>query len=164
MGKNKNINTMNIKGSTVSEVTNNLNKHGEIRGNNKNQTKNLRALCPHHKINKKGKLKMTIVNNGNGECTCLMCGRKFRTQLFDKKEVKDSVEDVREILDQARFMNIAADLGKETELYLAKVSVDISHLPKTYKRIRKATERTDSLKNKKKKSKKNYTPSYGGWR
>ena len=148
MGKNK-INTMNVKGSTVAEVTNNLNKHGEIRGKSKNETKNLRALCPHHKINKKGKVKMTIVNDGNGTCTCLMCGRKFRTALYDKDEVKGHVEDVREVLDQARFMNVAADLGKETELYLAKLSVDVSHLPKTYKRIRKATERSDAIKNKK---------------
>lgn len=164
MSKKKEI---KIDGSLVATVTNNLNKHGEIRGENKKQTKILRAACPHHKINKKGKIKPTVYNDGNGNCTCYLCGAKFGTKLYSKEETKEMCGKVKKILDQARFMNQAADLGKESGTYLAKLSVDLSALPKTYGKIKKAVERTEHIKNRKKKNRNgnnNSGSSYGAWR
>lgn len=160
--KNENI---NIKGSIVATITNNLNKHGEIRGGNKKETKNLRAMCPHHKLTKKGKIKPTVINDGNGTCLCTMCGHKFSTHLYTKDEVKKTTGKFTGMLDQARFMNEAADLGKESASYLAKLSVEVSHFPKTYGKIKKAVERTENVKKKKNKNNGDGgTTNYGGWR
>lgn len=164
MGKNKN-NEVNIKGSIVATVTDSLNKHGEIRGSSKKETKNLKAMCPHHKITKKGKIKPTIYNDGQGTCTCEMCGAKFTTHLYSKEESNKVIGKMKMMLDQARFMNQAADTGKETGLYLAKLSVDLSHFGKTYGRMKKAVERTEDMKKRKNKSRNNAGGSnYGSWK
>lgn len=154
------------KGSLVQTITNNLNKHGEIRGSSKTETKNLRAMCPHHKINKKGKIKPTISNDGNGTCTCTMCGAKFSTHLYSKEESDKIVGKFRGMLDQSRFMTQAADLGKDTQSYLARLSVDTSHFGKTYGKIKKAIEKNESVKKKKNRNKGfgGGSENYGGWR
>lgn len=152
--------------STVQAVTNSLNKHGEIKGNNKKETRNLRALCPHHKITKKGKIKPTVYNDGNGTCTCEMCGHKFPTHLFDKDETQKIIGRVTQLLDQGRYMCEAADLGKETKAYLATTSVQVSHLPKIYAKIKRVVEKSENTKRKKKgnRNSRGGSEAYGGWR
>lgn len=152
--------------SSVQVVTNSLNKHGEIRGENKKETKNLRALCPHHKITKKGKIKPTVYNDGNGTCTCEMCGHKFPTHLFDKDETSKIVGKMTQMLDQSRYMAEAADLGKETKNYLAQTSVQVAHFPKTYGKIKRVVEKSDSTKKRKNKNRngRGGSETYGGWR
>lgn len=153
--------------STVQIVTNSLNKHGEIRGDNKKETKNLKAMCPHHKITKKGKIKPTVYNDGNGTCTCEMCGHKFPTHLFDKDEIGKIVGKMTQTLDQARYMAEAADLGKETKAYLAQTSVSVSHFPKTYGKIKHVVEKSENTKKKKNRNRnggRGGSESYGGWR
>lgn len=164
MAKEKNV--VEKKGSIVATITNNLNKHGEIKGANKKETKNLRAMCPHHKINKKGKIKPTVYNDGNGTCTCEMCGAKFTTHLYNNEETDKIVGKFKGMLDQARYMCEAADLGKDTSSYLAKLSVDVSHFGKTYGKIKHVVERTENMKRKKKdnRSRGNGSENYGGWR
>lgn len=161
-------NDVNIKGSIVATITNNLNKHGEIKGENKKETKNLKAMCPHHKITKKGKIRPTVTNDGNGTCYCSMCGHKFSTHLYTKDETKKIVGKFTGMLDQARFMNEAADLGKDTGAYLARLSVETSHFKKTYGKIKKAVERTEHVKKKKRGNNNrnggNSSTNYGGWR
>lgn len=167
--ENKNTQTKNGS-SIVATVTNSLNKHGEIKGKDKKETKNLRAMCPHHKITKKGNIKATIINDGAGTCTCLMCGASWSTDLPDKDEVKKILKPVKELLDMSRFLAEAADLGKETKAYLAKVSVDMAHLPKTYNKITHVVKKSESIKNKKRKGNKNNnsydggSQRYGGWK
>lgn len=149
----------------VAAVTESLNKHGEIKAKNKKETKNLKAMCPHHKINKKGKIKPTVCNDGNGVCYCTMCGHKFSTHLYTNDESKKIIDKFTGMLDQARFMNEAADLGKETGNYLGRLSVDTSHFGKTYKKIKKAVERTEHVKKKKRDRRNNNGGnSYGGWK
>lgn len=163
--KNKNLRVGSGK-STVQLITNSLNKHGEIRGESKKETKNLKAMCPHHKMTKKGKIKPTVYNDGNGTCTCEMCGHSFTTHLYGNDEVKKSVGEIVQLLDQSRYMAEAADLGKETKAYLAQTSVSMSHFPKTYKKIRKVIEKTENTKRKKNKNRnqRGGSESYGGWR
>lgn len=152
--------------STVQAVTNSLNKHGEIKGKDKKETKNLRAMCPHHKITKKGKIKPTIYNDGNGTCICEMCGHRFPTHLYTNDETKKVVGEMTQILDQSRYLAEAADLGKDTKAYLAQTSVSVAHFPKTYKKIRKVVEKSESTKRRKNKghNQKGGSESYGGWR
>lgn len=156
------------KGSIVAKISSKLNKHGEIRGKNKKETKTLRAMCPGNAINKKGKLKARIYNDGNGTCTCLMCTKKFPTELYSKGKVSHMVKDMGALLHQARFMVVSADLGKETEEYLARLSVDVEHLPKVYGKIKHAVEKREHIRNKKKggnrKNRGSGSESYGAWR
>ena len=138
------------KTSIVAMITDNLNKHGEIKGSSKKETKNLKAMCPHHKITKKGKKRPTVYNDGNGTCTCEMCGAKFSTHLYNKDESNKIVGKFKSMLDQARFMAEATDLGKDTNNYLAKLSVDTAYFGKTYGKIKHVVERSDNMKKRKK--------------
>lgn len=152
--------------SSVQVVTNSLNKHGEIKGRDKKETRNLRAMCPHHKITRKGKIKPAVYNDGNGTCTCEMCGHKFPTHLFDKDETSKIVGKVTQLLDQSRYMAEAANLGKETKRYLAETSVSVSHLPKTYGKIKRVVEKSENTKKRKNKNNRGRggSETYGGWR
>lgn len=147
-------------------LTDHLNKHGELRGANKEETRRLRDMCLHHKITKKGKTKPAVTNDGNGTCYCPMCGHKFSTHLWSEKEIKEKVAAVMNVLDQSKFMTVSADFGKEVEKYLVNLSVELGKLPKIYKKQRKVVEKRDHVKNKKKKKSYNNTSSssYGSWR
>ena len=88
---NKNGNNRVVKGNIVATITANLNKHGEIKGSNKKETKNLKAMCPHHKLTKKGKNKAMVWNNGDGSLKCTMCDNRVPTDLKSKEDVKKTV-------------------------------------------------------------------------
>lgn len=147
-------------------ITNSLNKHGEIKGKNKKETKNLRAMCTHHKYTKKGKKKADIINEGNGNITCLMCSSKFNTHLADKNEIHKIVNKLLQYLNQCKFMAEAAGLGKGTINYLAELCVQVSHFEKVYCKTKHVVERAEHVKNKKKKNKNYGTGSedLGSWR
>lgn len=165
MGKKKEISSESAR-QMVAQVTKSLNKHGEIRGKNKQQTKSLKAACPHHKITAKGKIKPTIVNRGDGTCYCSMCDHQFTTRLYNHDELEKITGNFRGVLDQARFMVTAADLGKETSEYLTRISVDTSMFKKTYGRIRKAVEKNNDVRGKKNKNRNRGggSENYGGWK
>ena len=156
---------INYEKNITAVITNHLNKHGEIRGENKKETKNLKLACNHHKITKKGKIKPTIFNDGNGMCVCEMCGARFSAVLYEKDESKKIIGKVKGMLDQAKFMNQAYDTGKDTQVYLTKLSVDLGHFGKTYGKIKKAAERLENVKKKKKGNNRSSQGSnYGSWK
>lgn len=154
------------KGGIVATITNSLNKHGEIKGKSKKETKNLKLMCPHHKFNKKGKKKPTVYNDGNGTCVCTMCGARIPTHLYNNDETDKIQGKFKSVLDQARFMAESADLGKETSTFLARLSVDVGHFGKTYKKIRHVVQKSENMKKKKKDNtnRGNGSENYGGWR
>lgn len=161
----KEVSTNIKKGDIVQIVTQKRNKHGELKGANKKETKNLRAACPHHIITKKGKIRPQIRNNGNGTVTCTMCDHTFPTTLPQKNEVRDKIKGVTELLDQARYIGIAADLGKDTISYLTEVSVELSHLGKTITKAAHVVERREQVgKKKKNKGDNSGSSSFGKWR
>lgn len=158
------------KGKTIKNyvayLTDRCNKKGELRGENKDETKRLRAMCVHHKITKKGKVKPVVINDGNGTCYCPMCKHKFSTHLLNNEELEKTVGKFTACLDQTRFMIEAADLGKDVAKYVAGLSVEVMKFPKAYKRCRKVVEKSDHVKNKKKKKDRygSSNTSYTGWR
>lgn len=162
----KNEIRFNNRKSFVQLITNNLNKHGEIRGKSKKETRNLRAICFHHRITKKGKVRPSVYNNGEGFCICEMCGKKFPTHFFSNDETKKACKDLTEMLTQSRFMAEAADLGNDTKNYLAKLSLDISHFKKTYAKIRHVVEKSDRMKKNRGKGNRRGSSSetFGSWR
>ena len=165
-GKNNNNDVFKNGKSIVARVTDNLNKHGEIRGSSKKETKNLKAMCPHHKITKKGKVKPTVQNDGQGTCTCEMCNSKFTTHLANKDEINKIVRKTAEMLSQARFMAESADLGNETKAYLANVSVLLRQFPGVYNDITKVVKKSNDVKKKKKHNGggDNVSGNLGAWR
>lgn len=164
MKDNKPINF--AKGGIVDTITNNLNKHGEIKGSNKKETKNLKLLCNHHKRSKKGKIRPTICSDGNGGRVCLLCGQKFTTHLYTKEEVEKTVGKTQALLTQTAYMIQAAELGKDTAMYVANLSVNFGYFPKVYGKVKHVVERTDNAKKKKKKNKGHNTgtESLGSWK
>ena len=159
MGKNQSI---------VKIITQSLNKHGEIKGRDKQETKNLKDMCMHHKLTKKGVLRPAIYNDGNGVCTCELCGKKFTTHLATKGEIKDVTANLMQYVDQAKYSTVAADLGKQTEGYLADLSIKVRQFKKVYSRVKKAINKKENTKKKKKKSRRGNngsdSDSFGSWR
>lgn len=147
-------------------ITANRNKRGEIRGKNSKETKNLKAMCTHHVYGKKGKKHMTLISEPNGMKTCTCCGESFPSRLFKKEELKKIVDDMKMAVNQTKFFVEAADLGKDTEKYLVRMSTDLAHFKKTYKRVGKTLIRSEHIKNKKKRNKNRGASSnqYGSWR
>lgn len=162
---NKNGNNRVVKGNIVATITANLNKHGEIKGSNKKETKNLKAMCPHHKETKKGKNKAMVWNNGDGSLKCTMCDNRVPTDLKSKEDVKKTISPTQDLLSQARYMTVAADLGKEEQAYFARLSVDLANFPKVYGRVKHIVEKRENMRKRKKKNgNRNNSGVYGGWR
>ena len=164
MKDNKPVNI--VKGNIVDTITNSLNKHGEIKGSNKKETKNLKVVCNHHRKNKKGKIRATIESDGNGGRVCTMCGQTISTHLYTSEEVHKTIGKTQTMLSQTAYMIQAAELGKDTAMYVANLSVNLSHFPKVYGKVKHVVERTDSAKKKKKKNRGNNpgSESLGSWR
>ena len=169
MAKNKKRDGFQIDASNkgaAAIVTANRNKRGEIRGKTRKETKNIKAMCTHHVYGKKGKKHMTLISEQNGMKTCTCCGESFPSRLLKKEELKKIVGDMKMAVNQTKFFVEAADLGKDTEKYLGRMSIDLAHFKKTYKRVGKSLLRSEHIKNKKKKNKRNNVSSnqYGSWR
>ena len=160
MSKKKIFNVEGIKnGKTLAAtITQNLSKHGEIKGDNKKITKKMKAACPHHKINKKGKIRPTIAND-NGVCYCKMCGAQFRAPLYQNKELSSIVNKYQGVLEQSKFIVQSADMGEDMLAFFANANIYASETKKQYKKIRKIAEKSDRIK---KKSKKNNNGGYNG--
>lgn len=155
------------KGSPIQKVTESLNKRGRIKGASKKETRALKGLCVHHKFNKKGKLRADIINDGNGECTCLMCEYSFPAKLLSHEKVIDSIDEMIRLNNQSKFMAVAVDAGDETIKYFATMGVQLMNYRKTYLKLKNIAERQENIKKGKKgKGKNNYgvgSTNYGGW-
>ena len=154
--------------SLAATITNNLNKHGEIKGKNKKESKKLKAACPHHKVNKKGKVRPTIAND-NGVCYCKMCGAQFRAPLYDNKELSSIVGKYRGVLEQSKFITQSYELGEDMVGFFANANIYASETKKQYKKIRKIAEKRDRIKKKSKKNRNgggfngNSSDNFGSW-
>lgn len=152
--------------SVVATITNSLNKHGEIRGNNKKETRALLNACPHHKINKHGKIKaMYSYDSESGTCTCKMCHQSWPATVDDIETIKKKVKSLQTHVNQAKLFNVAVNGGEYSQKYLAETSNHLANFPKLYDRLSKAVSKQDKLKKKKKKDRRNVGSSeFGSWR
>lgn len=154
------------KGDITKIITESLNKHGEIKGNGKKDTKNKKAICNHHRYNKKGKVKPMIWNDGAGKATCDACGHSFPTSLYGKDKTHKITKEFVTMLDQKRYLAQAADLGEDVKYYLATLSLNASHFEKVSNNIERVVAKQEQAKHKKKKSgNRDYgRENLGGWR
>ena len=149
----------------IMEISKSLNKKGEIRGRSKKETKKLRAMCTHHKYNKKMKLKPAIFNTNDGYCVCTLCGKRFPTKLFDDNELKGIVGDMKTINEQAKYMSVAIGGGKEAVDYFTKTGAVLQSYQKNYKKIRFIAQKQSKIHGKKKNKRNVATGSsqFGSW-
>ena len=160
-------NKQNNNGKTlkaVSVVTKSLKKSGKIKGKNKKETKYLKRACTHHYYNKKGKLKADFFNTSNGDCVCNICGRSFPTKLETKDYVREQIETVLGLANQATVAAVAGHLGEKAVDKFVNLKVLLEEFPKDYGRTMKAISKEDNIKKKKNRNKGgNGSNQFGNW-
>ena len=147
----------------VALVTKNLNKKGTLKGKNKKETKYLKAICTSHKYNKKGTLKPTIINNGDGTCICSICGERFPANFFSKDNMHETMKDVNEITAQLKYMAVSTNAGPAAVDYICQTSAMLSQLPKMYKKVHSVAAKQSKNNNNRKKKHSNGSSQYGSW-
>ena len=149
------------RNKSVVKITKALTKKGKLKGNNKKETKMLKHICPHHKINKKGKVVPTIFNNGD-YCVCTMCKHKFPASFYTNDEYDEAIGTMTEMNDQAKFMSVATNAGDNMVDYFANMGAMLGTFKKNAKKLRNVAEKQGSVKQKKKKHNQG-SSMYGSW-
>lgn len=164
MGKKKKIKTTRIDlgGKKLIEFqTGMLNKHGELKGRNKKETKILKDTCMHHRINKKGKLKSRVEVAG-GVAHCTMCNNDFTAKPYSKDERDRICGDFYELVNNAKFMAAATHADENVQRVLAETAVNVRNVSKISKTLTKVVEKEDRMSKKEKKNS-NSSSSLGEW-
>lgn len=103
--KDKNITIFKSVGEAAAVITDNRNKQGVIKvKHDKKATKKLKLICPHHKVNKKGKLVPTIEKVSESKCRCTMCGAELDMGRLTSEDIKKSTNDKMAQIRQGTFM------------------------------------------------------------
>ena len=152
------------KSKSVMKVTKSINKKGKLKGHNKKETKMLKGICPHHRINKHGKVKPTIFSNDGEYCICTMCGAKFPAKFFTNDEIKTLVNDMEEMNNQNKFTSVATNSGDQMVDYFGQFGVMLKVYKKNAKKLRNVAEKQGNVRNKKKnKNGGSGSSMYGSW-
>ena len=148
----------------VRKTSGTLNKKGEIRGNNKRETKTLKKSCTHFIVNKKGKLK-SPTDIIDGKCHCYACGADFRCKLYKKDEIKEICNDTIEMINHFKFLSVATGADEETVNFLVHLAVEFGKLPKVARKLTEMAEKQEKIKGNNKKNKYNNggSESLGSW-
>lgn len=148
---------------SLEKVSKSVTKKGKLKGNNKQETKALKGMCPHHKITKKGKLKPTVFNNGDGTCICKLCGERFPARFYNNDELHRIVGDMGTINNQAKYMATAIGAGPKSIDYFCEMGVRLKDYPKSYKKIRAVADKQGRAKAKKRRNNMGGSSQYGSW-
>lgn len=153
------------EGSVISVIKQYTTKNGKIRGKNKKQTRTLRGACPHHTIDKKGRIKPTVTTH-NQVCTCRLCGGSFKAKGYTKEEVTNKIKGAVEIVNQLKYLSVAVNAGEGAVRYSTEVGSYLAHLPKNYRKVASIAEKAETVRNKKNKKKKGNADysTVGSWR
>ena len=161
MSKN-NKNVYDLSGvDPIVEVSKHLTKKGKLTGSKK-EKKALRSICTHHALNRKGKIKARIHDEGNKNCQCDICKERFRSGFYTDQEFDAAYNKIKPIASQAKLLSIATGAGKGTVQEIASLNLHIDRFKKTYTNLRSVAEKQDKVKNKKKKHQE--SENLGGWR
>ena len=162
MGKKIKTTMVDLGGKKLIEFhTSMLNKHGELKGRNKKETKIIKETCMHHKVGKKGKLKSRVeVTNGIGHCT--MCGEDFRAVPYTKEERNEICGNIKELANHTKYLAAAVGANEDVQRVLAETCISIDNLKHINKKYTKIVEKQEKLKSKNKKNKESST--LGNWR
>lgn len=147
----------------IEEVTKATNKKGKLKGKNKKETKVLKAVCPHHKISKKGKIKPTTFRSSDGMCICSMCGAKFPARFYKDDDVDRIVGDMETLNNQSKYMSTAIGAGPKSIDYFCNMGAELSTYGKSYRKIREVADKRGRAKQKKRKRTFGGSSEYGSW-
>ena len=151
----------------IINIDKHVTKKGKIKGKNKAETKLLRTSCCHHRYNNKGHLKQTTIpirtDDGETHFICRRCGCEFTPTVYTKKDVKEAIIPVIDILENDKFIAAATNSGQNVISYLVQTEVAIKKLPKVNKKLAKIASRRSDIKNKKKNRNTYSSNSYGSW-
>jgi len=155
-------NRHNSKSKALLMVSRSTTKKGLLKGKNKKETKNLRAICPHHKITKNGNIKK-MLEVSNDYCICLMCGARFPASLFKNDEIEEIVGDMKELNNQAKFLATATNAGNQMNDYFAEMGARLRTYKKNVIKVRNVADRQQNVKKKNKKRDSYGSSQYGKW-
>lgn len=162
MSKNNNRKRFDLTGvDPTVEISKHLTKNGKLTGSKK-EKKALRSICPHHSLNRKGKVKARIHDEGNKNCQCPICKERFRSGFYSDQEFDAAYAKFKPIASQAKFIATATNAGKGTIEEISSLNLHIDTFGKTYRNLRSVAEKQDKVKNKKKKQRER--ENIGGWR
>lgn len=150
------------KTKSVMTVTKALNKKGRLKGKNKKETKMLKGICPHNKLNKRGHLKPTIFSTDGQYAICTMCGAKFPIPLYKVDEIDEIVGNMKELNNQNKYSAVSSNAGDQTSEYFANMGAMLQTYAKTSKKLRNVVAKQDSVKKKKNKNR-GGSSMYGTW-
>lgn len=145
----------------IMDVTDALNKKGKLKGKNKKQTKILKASCVHHRYTKRMHIKTTAKPIGSS-LICTACNAEIAKQFFTKDRVKDVCADLREIVEQGKYLSVACNTSNETINYFSRFAVELKMFPKAYMRLSEIANNRGKIK--KKKSEISGSRQYGAWK
>lgn len=149
--------------SIVSKLSKYLNKKGKLKGSTKKETRKLTDACVHHKVNKKGKLVPSIKIRQN-MCHCTMCQAEFEGTVKPKKEAKEIIEQVKELINQDKYAATAIGAGEDAINYFSQLAVQLGSLEDVHNRLAKICRRKDEEEQRKKNKKnRNGSESFGDW-
>ena len=145
----------------VVKVTKSMNKKGRLKGTNKKETKTLKGMCPHHKINKNGKTKPTTFIT-DGYCICKMCGAKFPARFYNNDTLDEVIDGMKELNNQNKYASVAVNSGDKMVDFFCTFGVMLTTYKKNSKKIRAVAKKQGEL-NKKKNKSSGGSSMYGSW-
>ena len=148
----------------LSRYTNALNKKGVLKGRNKKETRALKGGCPHHRINKHGKVKSSIIIKDGTTCVCTMCGAEFPAVFYNNNSINDIVDNMIELNNHNKFIAVAANAGDEMIELFSQTGVILQSYKKASKKNRNLAEKQDNVKKKNNKhNNRNGSSALGSW-
>lgn len=143
-------------------ISKSVNEKGRIKGKNKKDKKIKKATCPHHRINKKGRVKPTIYVDGK-ECICEMCKKRFPAKFYSDDKMDEVVDEFERLNEQQKYLATAVNQNSDVCDYFSEVSVHLIGYKKNAKKIRNLAKKQSDIKKKKKDSRYSGSRAYGDW-
>lgn len=164
MSKRKYDNKITSKGSVVRIIKDNTTKKGKIRGKNKQETRIMKGACPHHTINKKGKIVPTLVSDrdSNKYKVCRLCGARVEARTYDKEEVSKKLQGAIDVDNNMKFLAVATNAGEPMVRFSSELGSMLKVAKKYYRKVAKIAEKAEKIKSKKNKGRRS-NDSLGSW-
>lgn len=149
--------------SALQQTSRAVNKKGKLKGRNKQDTKRLKAICPHNRITKKNDIvetyRITEGKDGQPWCICTQCGAKFLAGYYETKEMKAIIKETKMVIENAKFLATAVNGEPKVIDKLASINSELDWVIKTSKKLTNIAKYQDDIKKNKKKNK---NKGYGG--
>jgi len=152
------------KGSVVSVIKANTTKKGKIQGRNKHETRIMKGACPHHTINKKGKIVPTLVSDRDNSKyrICRLCGARVEPTTYTKDELSKKLQGAIDVDNNMKFLSVAANSGESMVRFSSELGSMLKLVKKYYRSIAKTVEKREKIKNKNNKKNRG-NDSLGSW-